>query len=298
MKCVAAIAVLVALSTPLLSRADEPPPAGTPAPEVSPPASPADQAVPVRYDLAVDGTIAAAASTLWILSETVGKSYLAPRTCRVCGSDSSHTMETVNGVDRTVRNHLVWDNTNSANTLSSAIAFGVMPAAAFLTEVLSVQHYGNYALAGPDLLLLVETVSLAAVLNQILKFSVGRERPFVHVLDESLKPMTAQPSDNNLSFPGGHTSFTMSMAVGAGTIAWLRGYRAAPWIWAIGIPLSLFVGYLRIAADMHYFTDILSGAAMGAAFGFCVPYFFHRWQPKEPGGPGLVPAANGVAIRF
>lgn len=278
MRRAAAIAVLAALSLPAYARADEP--------------------APLRYDLTVDGSIAGAGTLMWILSETLGKPYLAPRTCRVCGSDDTHSVETVNGVDRTIRNHLVWSDTRTADTASSVLAFGVMPAAAIATDVLAARHAGNIGAAGPDLMLLVETVSLVSLLNQAVKFSVGRERPFVHVLDESLKPYTASPLDNNVSFFSGHTSFTMSLAVGAGTLAWMRGYKAAPWIWGVGIPLSLFVGYLRIGADKHYFTDVLTGALVGAAFGFFVPYLFHRWQPADPGGPGITPSGSGIAFQF
>jgi len=32
---------------------------------------------------------------------------------------------------------------------------------------------------------------------------------------------------------------------------------------------------LRIAADRHYATDVLSGAAVGSAIGFTVPHFAH-----------------------
>ena len=34
--------------------------------------------------------------------------------------------------------------------------------------------------------------------------------------------------------------------------------------------------YLRIAADRHYATDVLTGSAVGSAIGFSVPYLAHR----------------------
>ena len=47
-------------------------------------------------------------------------------------------------------------------------------------------------------------------------------------------------------------------------------------MWATGLTLSLATGWLRIAADKHYFTDVLTGAIVGAVVGFGVPYVFHR----------------------
>ena len=35
-------------------------------------------------------------------------------------------------------------------------------------------------------------------------------------------------------------------------------------------------GYLRIAADKHYLSDVLTGALVGSAFGVAMPYFLHR----------------------
>ena len=35
-------------------------------------------------------------------------------------------------------------------------------------------------------------------------------------------------------------------------------------------------GYLRIAANQHYFTDVLTGAVVGTGVGLAVPYTLHR----------------------
>ena len=112
-------------------------------------------------------------------------------------------------------------------------------------------------------------------MNQVVKFIVGRERPFVHALPEADKPHTARPSDNNLSFFSGHTTMAFAMAASAGTVASMRRYRLAPWIWAVGIAVATVTGYLRIAADVHYASDVLTGAVVGSLAGFAVPYLFH-----------------------
>jgi membrane-associated phospholipid phosphatase len=83
-------------------------------------------------------------------------------------------------------------------------------------------------------------------------------------------------ADEDLSFYSGHTSESVSLAVAAGTVASIRHYRLAPLVWATSLPLALATGYLRIGADRHYFTDVLTGALVGAAIGFLVPYVFHR----------------------
>src|SRR5207249_2275303 len=96
-------------------------------------------------------------------------------------------------------------------------------------------------------------------------------------------------ADNNLSFYSGHTSATATMAAAGGTIATLRGYRLAPLVWGTGAALSAFTGYLRIAADKHYLTDVLAGAAIGAAVGILVPLTFHGRRSEDP--PRTLPTA-------
>ena len=125
-----------------------------------------------------------------------------------------------------------------------------------------------------------------------MKFTAGRERPFVHALPADQKPLTARPADNNVSFYSSHTSFAFSLAVSTATVASMRHYRWAPVIWGVGLVSAAAVGYLRIAADQHYFTDVLVGAAAGSAIGFAVPYGFHRGA----GALAVSPLPGGGAL--
>ena len=62
-----------------------------------------------------------------------------------------------------------------------------------------------------DLLLVAEATALAVDVNQLVKYAVGRERPFVHVLPESEKSLVPNAADNNVSFYSGHTTLTLSL---------------------------------------------------------------------------------------
>ena len=72
----------------------------------------------------------------------------------------------------------------------------------------------------------------------------------------------------------------------------MRKYEWAPVAWVTLPALSLFTGYLRIAADKHYFTDVASGVAMGALFGYFVPYWFH-----SPRGSMMLNKAGIASLR-
>jgi membrane-associated phospholipid phosphatase len=70
----------------------------------------------------------------------------------------------------------------------------------------------------------------------------------------------------------------------------MRGYESAPWILGLGLAGAATTGYLRVAADAHWATDVLAGAAFGAAVGVAVP-LLHRVPDVR-----LVPAPGGVAV--
>jgi membrane-associated phospholipid phosphatase len=236
------------------------------------------------YDLRVDGAVTAGAAALWAGSELL-KSHLAPADCRWCES---------NGLDDGVRSALRWtDRAHTAVTLSNAGAYLVAPSAAVGLTALAAGHEGRLREVGVDALLMAEATALAGSLDQLVKFTAGRQRPYAHAGLPNPDPRPGA-DDRNLSFYSAHATVTFALAASAGTIARLRGYRWAPWIWAAGAAIAASTAYLRIAADQHYFTDVVTGAAVGAGVGVAVPYFFHRGRTAGDGGVvTLAPAPGG-----
>ena len=160
-------------------------------------------------------------------------------------------------------------------------------------DVLAIFAHRDDALRGfpVDALLIFEAVFSAMALNQTVKFLAARQRPFVAFISD---PEKLLDTDNHLSFFSGHSTFTMSLAIAAGTIAHLRGYRWGWLVLAIGVPLSLTTGVLRISADKHNFSDVAVGWAVGAAIGFGIPWLFHNLE--APLAMRLVPAPGGIAL--
>ncbi|HLU68397.1 MAG TPA: phosphatase PAP2 family protein [Kofleriaceae bacterium] len=220
----------------------------------------------------------------WIASEALLKDELAPDECRWCGG---------NGLDDTVRGWLRWDDTGAAHGASDLVAFGLAPAGAFGLTALAAWRDDRARDWPIDALIVLESVVLAADLNQLTKFAVGRARPFVRAGGAGV----ADDPDNNLSFYSGHTSLAFSLATSAGAVATIRGYRAAPLVWGAGLTLAAATGWLRIAADKHYATDVLTGAAIGSAIGLAVPLLLRR----APGGEraprvGVAPLPGGGLV--
>jgi membrane-associated phospholipid phosphatase len=241
----------------------------------------------LRTDVRVDLPVAAGAAALWLALELL-KGDLAPASCRVCdrhpdGSDA------LNGPDAAVRAALRWHDPGAAAVASNVTGFVLAPVAALGMDAVAAAADGRSHEIPANVLVLAEAAALAGTLDAIVKLAVGRQRPFVHFRDDA----TARPEpDDNLSFYSGHTSLAFSLAVGSGTIASMRGYPLAPVVWATGLPVALLTGYLRIGADKHYFTDVLTGALLGSAVGFVVPFVFHRANAAS----GNAPAATALSM--
>jgi membrane-associated phospholipid phosphatase len=245
----------------------------------------------LRYDLAVDLPATVGGGALWVTSELL-KGEIAARACRWCAVD---------GLDASVRTALRWSNPAAADTTSSVLAFGVVPAAAVGLDLVAAWREGRASQVGVDSLVVAEATVVASDLDQLTKFLVARERPFVHALPQSSKGGTAQPSDNDLSFFSGHTTEAFAVAAAAGTVATMRRYRLAPLVWASGMVLAAATGYLRIAADKHYLTDVLVGAAVGSGVGVSLPLLAHAPAASCPAvvvRPYASPSGIGVMGSF
>lgn len=253
------------------------PDAAPDAPDAAPPAASTPDDEP---DWRVDAAITAAGTVTYLLSEYAVKGAFAPSTCRWCAPP---------GFDDAVRDALVWDDRARADTLSDLLGFGATPVVTLGLLGLAASQDDARAQWPLDALLAVESLVVASNLNQAVKMAVGRERPFVHQLAPDDKAATDHPDDNNLSFYSGHTSYAFSIATAAGTIASRRGRRLAPVVWASGLAIATTTGWLRVAADKHWASDVVTGAVLGGAVGVVLPRLRLRRAR-------VVPIAGGVAL--
>lgn len=226
----------------------------------------------------VNLAITAGGAALYAASETFLKADLAPATCRWCSVD---------GLDADVRSALVWRDPGAARTLSNLDGFVVAPIAGLGLVLLgtAAQRGGvTWARAIDDTVPVLETVVLSQLVVQVVKFSAGRQRPFVHYGAGGPPGL-----DDNVSFFSGHSALAFGIATSAGVVAHHRGYKTAPYIWGVGMALAASTAYLRIAGDEHYLTDVLAGSAWGVLAGLTVPWLAMR-------DVEVMPTSNGVAL--
>jgi membrane-associated phospholipid phosphatase len=214
------------------------------------------------------------------------KNALTPRHCGWCDPP---------GFDASLQRSLRWSSTHDAGLLSN-ITVAVTPVAMVGGLWLANLH-GPLDEHVDDTLLVAESVTVTLVLTDIAKLSVARERPRVHVLSPAERAARPYDRQDNLSFFSSHTSFAFALACSAGTVASLRGYAGAPYIWAGGLGLASAVGYLRIAADAHYTSDVVIGALVGSAVGISIPLLHRRTAaPRVALEPFTLRSARGLSL--
>ncbi len=211
----------------------------------------------------------------WVSLETLQEN-LVTDACRWCPVNDNGE-PTVNGLDSWMRERLVWQQKGAADTLSSVTSFVALPAlsSAYIAvaELRKEQNGHLY----PALFVQAESVIFSSVLTQMTKYLTLRRRPYAHLGQSEHAPH----GNDNLSFVSGHTSFAFSLATSTSITALKRGYPYAR-VMSAGFFIAAAVsGYLRIAADKHYFTDVLGGALLGASVGG-LNAWFHMREKKNP----------------
>lgn len=100
--------------------------------------------------------------------------------------------------------------------------------------------------------------------NLTLKPLIGRIRPYELV--EGIELLISAPTD--FSFPSGHT---LSSVVSAAILTMTDkrfGY--------VAIPLALLIAFSRLYLYVHFLTDVLGGAVIGAVISIVIYFIFYK----------------------
>lgn len=146
-----------------------------------------------------------------------------------------------NPIDRFVRDQVVWEDKEKAARISD-----------YTLTTLMIAPYGYALLEKEDRWKKVSTVAVMQLLNNAMngyvKLRVGRERP--------------DKSDNE-SFYSGHSS---NAALGAAMVCGMNKHSCIP-----ALLLAGTTGYLRMAADKHWMSDVVVGLGIGYLNGRYIP---------------------------
>ena len=117
---------------------------------------------------------------------------------------------------------------------------------------------------------LITSTIVGSVLTTTMKFSFDRSRPFVTYPNDITKYTKA----GSKSFPSGHTSMAFATATSI-SLMYPKWYIIAPsFLWASSI------GYSRMYLGVHYPSDVLAGALLGAGSSIGTHFLFKYLKVK------------------
>jgi membrane-associated phospholipid phosphatase len=169
------------------------------------------------------------------------------------------------------------------------IGIVLLALAAFDSPALSRFSRGVLAAWGARLGFVFVAIALPGLFTAIVKRLIGRARPFVAGPDIwAYEPLSW--SARYASMPSGHATTAFAALVAIGAI--FPQARALLWIYALLIALS------RVLITAHYSSDVIAGAAVGAAGAYLVRNWFAARRLGLTVGPdGSVRAMPGPSLR-
>lgn len=146
---------------------------------------------------------------------------------------------------------------------AAALAFGIP--AIFLIHGLIIKN----KLQWRNALTVIIAVAIAAIVANIIKFSLDTPRPYeIYPFIEKLS------SGGSPSFPSGHTTDAFAFAVAAGLV-YSKWYILLP-----GLIWATLVGISRMWLGVHYPSDVIAGAILGSACPILYCWIYNKYQKR------------------
>ena len=118
-------------------------------------------------------------------------------------------------------------------------------------------------------------MALAFVLAHLGQYLIASDRPFVTGLGTKWVPHRASHS-----FPSAHASVSFAFAVATSLVA-------RHWYWALpALAVAALISWSRVYLGLHFPSDILAGAVLGAVCGWLAWRMAPRVSPSLPASPG------------
>ncbi len=221
-------------------------------------------AEPIQLNWAVDGPLLAGGLVLAGVGE-----FVLPHLAPPGGPLGPADINQVNAFDRSI----MFSYSHPLDLTSTILEFGT----AGLPLVFAL------AMDSKDILPLgvvyVESVSLALAAKNLLNYLVPRYRPYVY---EGGAPGVDSIEDDR-SFPSGHSTVVFAAAT-AGVTLYAMYAPDSPYFipfTIVSYTLATATASLRVLSGMHFVTDVITGAAIGSAFGFLVPFLHQKLSASQ-----------------
>ncbi len=148
---------------------------------------------------------------------------------------------------------------------TTSITIGAISGMIFLGLIIK-DKYKNLTLIGLKTLVVI---IMNALVIGILKAIVNRPRPF-----DTYSEIVKMSSGGSPSFPSGHTAEVFALAF---SMLFILKNKIAFYIF---LAWAIIVAYTRLATGVHYPSDVLAGALIGAAMAYLIAKLFEKYLPE------------------
>jgi undecaprenyl-diphosphatase len=144
-----------------------------------------------------------------------------------------------------------------------------------------------------------ETLLIANGIKELTKLCVTRARPYMYYAPSTYPDDDLEDGDFANSFPSGHSTMAFAGATFA-SYTFSNYFPDSPYRYAVtggSYALALATAALRVKSGNHFMTDVLSGAVIGSATGFLVPWM-HTFNTKNDLNVGLTGSGVFVKVKW
>jgi len=179
----------------------------------------------------------------------------------------------------------------------------------FIADALTIAWWyrGSRRVAQEMSLINLETLAVAGAIQGATNVLVSRERPYGRNCGTSQLPSDALDCEGSVhyrSFFSGHSAFSFTGAALVCIHHFKNELLGPPWdalSCAGGYTVATTTAAFRVVSDVHYASDVLTGALVGTLVGYGVPLLHYR--ENEAGSARssrlqlrLVPAQGGLGV--
>ncbi len=168
-------------------------------------------------------------------------------------------------------------------------------------------YRGSRDVAQEMALIDIETLAISGALQGATNVFVSRERPYGRNCGTPGLPADSIDCDSSghyRSFFSGHSSFSFTSAALICVHHFENDLLGAPWdgiSCAGGYAVAATTATFRVVADMHYASDVLTGALLGTVVGYGVPLLHYSRRNANASRENtmqlhLVPSPGGLAV--
>jgi hypothetical protein len=164
-------------------------------------------------------------------------------------------------------------------------------------------YHGDRDTAQAMAVLDLETLAIAGAVQGVTNVLVSRPRPYASSCGTPELPSAAfdcGATTEYRSFFSGHATFTFTAAALVCINHSDTDLLGSPWdalMCGAGYLVAATTSAFRVLADLHYSSDVLTGALVGTAIGYGVPFLHARFgRADQRTMVQLVPSRNGLGL--